>query len=127
MMTSVTSEVIEELLGKRLVAINYDSDEEQLILRDSEKTEYIFYHDQNCCEGVYLAEISGSLLDLYNEPIIKAEVRTSEEDNADEYQQWTFYELATNKGSVTLRWYGHSNGYYSVDVSLQIKKKNASD
>jgi hypothetical protein len=77
-------------------------------------------HEQNCCEEVYLESIDGDLNDLIDERITQAECVTESEEDEEEYesQTWSFYKFATNKGSVTMRWIGTSNGFYSEEVDL---------
>jgi hypothetical protein len=59
------------------------------------------YHDQDCCEAVYVEDVIGDIHDLVGTPLLRAEERT-EDEPADEYGDigmWTFYEFATIKGS----------------------------
>jgi hypothetical protein len=77
------------------------------------------FHDQDCCEYVYLEDVVGDLSDLENFEIVRAEKTTSEIEDSDYgIKGWTFYNISTVKGSVTLRWCGSSNGYYSVGVGV---------
>lgn len=81
------------------------------------------YHSQDCCESVYLEDVIGDLSDLLNTPIVEAYVEDSSgmeaKNKYDDAFEWTFYRLRTLKGTVTLRWYGSSNGYYSTDVEIK--------
>ena len=118
-----------QLKGKTLTEIiGGESGSERITFICSDGTEYVMYHSQDCCERVSLEDIVGDITDLIGNPILTAEERTSDQNPAGitkEYQDsytWTFYELATIKGSVTLRWYGESNGYYSESVDFAITK-----
>jgi hypothetical protein len=82
-------------------------------------------HMQDCCESVHIEDIVGDLEDLVGSPIIQASEETNNDNAKDKYDEsctWTFYNICTMKGSVTIRWYGTSNGYYSESVDF-IKLK----
>ena len=94
---------------------------EELIFKTAEGKTHKFYHLQDCCESVRIEDVCGDLSDLIGSPLLIAE----EVDNMDtpklelEYDEsvtWTFYKFATTKGTVTVRWLGASNGYYSESV-----------
>lgn len=102
---------IKELKGKTIEKITVTDDE---ILFDCEYGQkYKMYHEQECCECVYIDEIIGDIIDLIGTPIVMAEEVCEGDYTDDGSCTWTFYKLATSNGYVTIRWYGESNGYYS--------------
>jgi len=109
-----------ELLGKTLVDIGQKDD--RLYFVTDKKERYMLYHPQECCESVQIEDICGDLRDLLFHPILVAEeVSNDDLPSKSKYDQaylWTFYKLSTIEGSVTIRWYGGSNGYYSVAVGF---------
>ena len=114
----------DELLGRTLYKVTEDGDELRLYLSD---TNYVrFYHSQSCCESVYIEDICGDLQDLVGAPLVEAEEVSDElyeAEHTPEYSEsytWTFYRFRTRKGSVTVRWFGSSNGYYSESVDVEV-------
>ncbi len=118
-----------DLLGKTLTKIDIADDKETVHFHCSDGMIYRMYHEQDCCESVYLEDVIGNLDDLIGQPLRMAEEVSNSSDDTehdaakgqyDESWTWTFYKLATINGYVTLRWYGESNGYYSESVDFEL-------
>lgn len=112
---------LEDLIGKTFTEVRRGEDSVRFV---GEKS-YALYHEQDCCESVYLDDVVGDLVDLVGTPILSAYEETNS-DNPKTHGKykpdsftWTFYRIATAKGTVTLRFYGESNGYYSESVSIK--------
>ena len=115
--------MFSNLLGKKLSGIYINQDKDEIIFITKDNEVYRMYHDQDCCEHVSIEDICGDLNDLLYYEITEAEESTQEgEDDEFDSSTWTFYKLSTRKGTVTIRWFGESNGYYSESVDfIKIK------
>lgn len=110
--------ILQELIGRTFYRVQYEKPEERIIFKSDYKS-YALKHDQLCCSSAWVEDITGDLSDLEGSPVILAEKRmdiTLNEDK-DGYIYWVFYEIATNKGSVTIRFCAPDN-YYSISVDL---------
>lgn len=132
--------MFNELVGLTLVSIDGVKGDDDVRFKTNTGREFRMHHRQDCCESVSVEEIIGDFSDLLNTPILVAEERTShvldpidrtkvrlgimEDKSSGESETWTFYELRTIKGSVTIRWYGTSNGYYSESVDFEEVKRD---
>lgn len=81
-----------------------------------------FYHSQDCCESVEVDDVYGCEDDLIDAILYDIELVQSNDRRKDKYDEsytWSFYKFRTSKGYVDVRWYGHSNGYYSETVDVE--------
>ena len=119
---------ITDLIGQTIKEIKGEEGDNILYFIMDDGKEYSMYHCQDCCECVEIEDICGDLSDLINTPVINAFEKSSINENPEgiephEYEEsftWTFYTIQTAKGTVTIRWYGSSNGYYSEDVDFVL-------
>ena len=117
-----------ELLGRTLSSIQgAEKGSQEIVFRTTDPLEFRLLHEQECCEEVLVEDVCGDVTDLVGTPILLSEEVTSlgqpsdsrpTEKRLSDSQTWTFYKLATIKGSLTIRWFASSNGYYSESVDF---------
>jgi hypothetical protein len=119
---------INSLLNENIVDVSATKD--TLTFKTSKGVTVEFYHEQNCCEDVHIEDICGDLNDLKGTLLVAEEVSSEEVQSLTQETaegddiKWTFYIFATIKGSVTVRWYGSSNGYYSTEVNVKVSQQD---
>jgi hypothetical protein len=117
---------IEDFVGETFVSVQVNNGNDEILFTAESGRTFLMFHIQDCCESVSIEDICGELDWLVGSPMVSAYVSGSDEDTSegddkrtDESYTWTFYRMSTVKGTVVIRWYGSSNGYYSEDVYIQ--------
>lgn len=116
------ADLVDEIITK----VDVDRDLREIRFHLGDGKVFKMYHSQDCCESVCIEDINGDWADIVGEKILVADERTSNENPVGvtkEYQEsftYTFYTIRTFKGSVDIRWYGESNGYYSESVDFDL-------
>lgn len=119
----MTQPTISDMIGMTFISVENLADE-RLVFTSDKGWKFTFFHSQDCCEDVSIEDVIGDLNDLAGSPLLQAEEVSSENEpkpqNCNDSHTWTFYKFASIKGSVTVRWLGQSNGYYSESVDLFV-------
>lgn len=116
------AELVNFSILEGLVLESFKEDSEQILIEASGR-KFAMYHTQSCCESVTVDSVNviGSIGAMIGEKITDAVEETNSTDDAlDKHATswtWTYYTLRTHNGTITIRWYGTSNGYYSESVN----------
>ena len=108
---------IKDMVGKKITGIYYDEENFQILTDDGV---YAFYHEQSCCESVWLTQVDGISDKIIGSRIVMAEEVVDEKDTEYGHVTYTFYKIGTTKGIIDFRFQGESNGYYSESVDFSV-------
>lgn len=118
-------EIMQRFVGREVNSVSTIASNDEhadlvaIVLRFADGSAMMLWHDQDCCETVYIEDINGNWDDLIGRPLLVAEERSSGKMDVEcGDEQWTFYTFRSEAGSVDVRWIGSSNGYYSTSVSV---------
>jgi len=95
--------------------------ESEKVTINCDKGSIVLEHWHDCCEQVFVEDFDGDPEALVGATI--ADFREDTSDLDDSYygiSMHTFYNLITDKQDAMIRWYGESNGYYSINVSVSV-------
>lgn len=114
---------LSAMVGATIAVIDGELGNEEMVFCAVDGRRFRFVYYQDCCASCRVEDICGDLDDLIGSPIVLAEEVSNYDapapENADSYT-WTFYRFGTAKGTVTVRWLGESNGYYSESVTFEV-------
>jgi hypothetical protein len=119
---------INDLVGQTIVSIDNLEYNSSCVYFNTEKYIFTMFHEPQCCESIYIDDICGDISDILNTPIIAAYESFKEKNffsskigELSPHDNWTFYNIATVKGDLSIIWRGEQSNYSSF---VEITKQN---
>lgn len=116
---------LSPLLGVTMVSHEWDRFKSILTLVANDGRHFSLGGFSTDGGSAFLEDQNGNLDDLLNSPILFAEEKTTKVPNSElkdtgceDY--YFFYEIATIKGSVQMRFYGAEGAYYTASVWFYV-------
>ena len=72
-MDNIEVNELSNMIGITFVSVFHDTEAEELVFERADKTKVVFWHEQDCCESVFIEDICGELSDLIGYPLLVAE------------------------------------------------------
>lgn len=116
---SIWDTPIEELIvGStfKSVKVGPGNEPNHVVFITEDGRQFEMYHEQDCCEYVYLKKIKGSVDSLIGRKVTKASVDYVHRGEGTETE---FAIQVEKRGTVKFIWLGISNGYYSETASFK--------
>ena len=119
--------IYKEMIGETIEHISgCEKGSYEMFILTNSGIKFRLYHEQECCENVQIEDVVGDPMDLVGCKILEAEEVACgiEDGNELDIFQWTYYKLSTISSSISIRWLGESNGFYSVRVLSEVTFNN---
>jgi len=109
------------MIGETIKYIDVDEYDHQIRVETESGRVFLIYHKQDCCESVRLVDINGNIKNLKGKVI--EDFTHMSKQFSDELghgsKTITLITFFVDDSTVTTRWIGESNGYYSEEISVE--------
>lgn len=115
---------LSSLVGEVLTYIDTDEKNDEIMLTTASGRKIKIYHDQDCCETVWIEDTQGNWHELIGKVIVEAS-KDEKQDECDYGSRTeTTLKFRVDDATVISRWIGESNGYYSESVDIEDMTKS---
>lgn len=111
-------EYLDNMVGRVVKYVDIDYDQMKITCEDN--SVFTFYHEQDCCECVYITDTEGEPMSLKGWKLLLVDMEeTIHQSYGYESKTTTVVKFVTDENTVSVKWIGESNGYYSESVDLK--------